>query len=1064
MLIFALGASGYVLYHGLADPSRDRWKLVLHCIMIVTTVIPPELPVQLSLCTNASMAALAKRGVFCTEPSRIARAGTVDCVAFDKTGTLTADEFTVTAVAFPGPTGWTLAPRAAPASARIVMAGCHALAAVSVPVPPAPVAPVPRRAPGAPLAPPVVPPTPTYRIELAGDPLEKAALRAIGWTVNEHGVASPVLVPADAANAAVAVAAAVVTGVTESVTVLRRWPFSSALRRMTAVVAVTHRGGPGEMTTTSASSTAALSPPDAPPSGTPGFASALPITPGAAFIVCKGAPEALEDLLKSVPEGYTEAHTALAAGGMRVLAMAAKPLPRTAGRSAAHATTSLDRADAESGLVFCGFLVAASPLKTDSERAVKELRAADVRVLIITGDAPLTAAAVARQLGLADGAGAAYVLDVDQVAGAGAGADTPPHLACRLILAAGAGAATPTPGSPAAFAGPAEHLAPCIGEALGALTGKGDSSADQPLICVTGRALSLVERVGGPSALAAVCGIALVFARVSPAQKAQVIAVLEGEGTIEAVAGGAHAVSPLVKVPRKWITAMVGDGSNDTGALKRATVGLAVISNPELERRYDAARLNARARAAEKRASDFKLLEEKLGPSWAARQAKAVALKGEDAAEDDEEFAALLKPERDKVAAIGLLSGQEGIKDEEGGGVIGGILKHVEGVSSNAALANPNSVTSSAATAQLTELKARIKELESEASGEGGLGGAPVAALGDASMAAPLTSKIPTPLSIVEVLRSGRSTLVTSHTMFTILAVNSLTASYTLSVLYLNDVKTGDAQATFAGVLGSALFFAISFAKPRRRLSVEKPAARVLNWRLIITVAVQTLAHVLALMAVAHLAGGFEPDTPAERLAAAAIEAAEKAAALLVSSSSTSSTALLGGGGGDFSLADEALPGEALRSLGSAIDSALSLGAASGDVLGAAASLSPPTSSSPSPGPGGTGGGATFKPNKINTAVWLLTTASQAATFMTSYAGLPFMAPLSEMPTLQYGTLIVYAVTVMGALAWSNELNTAFQLVPMATADLRYKLAAVIIGDFVVCFGVDRLLRATLRT
>ena len=1055
MLIFALGASSYVLYHGLADPSRDRWKLVLHCIMIVTTVIPPELPVQLSLCTNASMAALAKRGIFCTEPSRIARAGTVDCVAFDKTGTLTADEFTVTAVAYPGPKGWTLAPRAAPASARLVMSGCHALAAVAVPVPPPP---APRPIPG---APPIPTPPIVYRIELAGDPLEKAALRSIGWTVDEHGVASPstsTLAPLPTTGGIVSATTTTTTTTTtptENVTVLRRWPFSSALRRMTTVVAV------GVTSSSTSPLLGSLSAPDAPPSGSPGAdaaataAAALPISAGATFIVCKGAPEALEPLLSVIPDGYAAAHAALAAGGMRVLALAAKPLPRTPGKSTSSVTASLERTDAESGLIFCGFLVAASPLKTDSERAVKELRAAEVRVLMITGDAPLTAAAVARQLGLAGGLGAVYVLDVDEEAGGLVGG-TGEALACRLVLAAGTGVATPTPGAPAIFSGLAVDVAPRIGEALAALSGQG-GVGDEPLVCVTGRALSAVERAGGPGALSAVCGIALVFARVSPAQKAQVIAVLEGEGVIEADAfvtsgsggSGGGAKKPLKK-SKVWITAMVGDGSNDTGALKRATVGLAVISNPELERRYDAARLTARSRAAEKRASDFKLLETKLGPAWAVRQAQALALKGEDAIEDDEEFAALLKPERDKVAAIGALSGQEG--PGEDAGIMGGFLKQVEAAaaakaSASAASANGNPPASSAATAQVAELQARIRELEAEASGEGGLGGVPVAALGDASMAAPLTSKIPTPLSIVEVLRSGRSTLVTSHTMFTILAVNSLTASYTLSVLYLNDVKTGDAQATFAGVLGSALFFAISFAKPRRRLSVEKPAARVLNWRLILTVAVQTLAHVIALMLVARLAGGYEPDTPAERLAAAAVEAAEKAAAALLASTSSASASTLslasgGGGGGssDFSFTEEnPIINELVSDL----------------IINA--------SPSPGPGVGGTGGGATFKPNKVNTAVWLLTTASQAATFMTSYAGTPFMAPLNEMPTLQYGTVIVYAVTVLGALAWSTELNTAFQLVPMATQELRLSLAAVIIGDFVVCFGVDRLLRATLK-
>ena len=76
LLIFAIAASWYVWVKGI-ERGLKKSKLLLDCVMIITSVVPPELLMELSLAVNASLVALQNYAIFCTEPFRIPFAGRV---------------------------------------------------------------------------------------------------------------------------------------------------------------------------------------------------------------------------------------------------------------------------------------------------------------------------------------------------------------------------------------------------------------------------------------------------------------------------------------------------------------------------------------------------------------------------------------------------------------------------------------------------------------------------------------------------------------------------------------------------------------------------------------------------------------------------------------------------------------------------------------------------------------------------------------------------------------------------------------------------------------------------
>jgi len=126
---------------------------------------------------------------------------------------------------------------------------------------------------------------------------------------------------------------------------------------------------------------------------------------GRGRLAAKGAPEAIADLCHLEPQAASrllEAADRLAAEGLRVLAVARglEGLPR---HGAPDGESPLP-ADPHAFLFEpVGFIGLADPLRPDVPEAIANAQRAGVRVVMITGDGPVTARAIAEQAGLPPG-------------------------------------------------------------------------------------------------------------------------------------------------------------------------------------------------------------------------------------------------------------------------------------------------------------------------------------------------------------------------------------------------------------------------------------------------------------------------------------------------------------------------------------------------------------------------------------------------------------------------------------------------------------------------------------
>jgi cation-transporting ATPase 13A1 len=488
---------------------------------------------ELSLAVTNSLADLIKRKIFCTEAFRIPLAGQVDVCCFDKTGTLTVDQIFLTGISLSAAGNDSI-------RNEIDLTDLQ--------------------------EPPLSLPWPTLRIMVAchslavkssagtssssreddlpliGDPLEKAVMEKTGYKVVHNNAIQKV-----SGNDG-----------PETMLVLQRFGFSSKLKRMSTVV----RESGSDKT----------------------------------WVLTKGAPETIKNLLRpsAVPADYDEVSMRHMALGKRVLAIAYREMTP---KETKISVKEIDRAHIESDLIFAGFLLFRCPIKHDSKTVIDELKQSGNNVVMITGDAMLTAVEVGRQVSIIPTRGnvSPPALQLQYVPSGGNSNEKKEFLRDFEFV--------PFPGQVVGLGTEKLTLHPSGMDFL-----RKKTRSEEVVLCIAGDVLqklvsvavedseskSLFPRYSSdekqillhPEAQALLKDIVpliQIYARHAPRQKEAVIAAFNLAG---------------------FKTLMCGDGTNDVGALRRAHVGISLISAPEIEAKQRSAVQNiAKAQKKEKKTS-----------------------------------------------------------------------------------------------------------------------------------------------------------------------------------------------------------------------------------------------------------------------------------------------------------------------------------------------------------------------------------------------------------------------------------------------------------------------------
>nr|XP_057945763.1 polyamine-transporting ATPase 13A3-like [Doryrhamphus excisus] len=240
-------------------------------------------------------------------------------------------------------------------------------------------------------------------------------------------------------------------------------------------------------------------------------------------VYLKGAPETVANLCKphTVPQSFTEIMKSYTQQGLRVIALAHHQLESKLSR---WEVQNLCREQLETNMDFLGLVVLQNKIKEQTESVLFDLRQANIRTLMATGDNILTAIAVAQDCGMVQAHEKVIIADA-----------VPPNYQ-----------------NPASITWRYFDKPGLINNQ----TAEVSFSVEEPdyHFAVSGKAFAVITE-HFPDLFQKFLMRATVFARMTPDQKTQLVQDLQNID---------------------YIVGMCGDGANDCGALKKAHSGISL--------------------------------------------------------------------------------------------------------------------------------------------------------------------------------------------------------------------------------------------------------------------------------------------------------------------------------------------------------------------------------------------------------------------------------------------------------------------------------------------------------